>query len=373
MNAPKRTVLSGLHHRLGARMTVFSGFEMPLSYSGIIEEHLAVRSQAGIFDLSHLGELDVRGPRALELLERALTNSAARLRDGEAQYSLMCGEDGGTVDDLMVYRLGAEHYMLCVNAENVETDRAWLSALNIHGASLRDASAETALLAVQGPDSAGILAPLADFAIDAVGRLHAAAGRVAGVRCLAARTGYTGEDGFELFVAAESATALFESILDAGARAGLKPCGLGARDTLRLEAGLALYGHELDRSTSPLDAGLGMFIKFGRDFIGEAALAGQRGGGLKKQLVGLMSEDARSIARQGYRLFLNAREAGVVTSGTFAPMLNRPIAMGYLSSGEIAPRTAAPTGKLEVEIRNRKVPATIVPRPFYRRIRHAAA
>ncbi|HYB91825.1 MAG TPA: glycine cleavage system aminomethyltransferase GcvT [Candidatus Binataceae bacterium] len=373
MNAPKRTVLFGLHHRLGARMTVFGGFEMPLSYGGIIEEHLAVRAHAGIFDLSHMGQFEVRGEQALELLERALTNSAARLRDGEAQYSLMCAEDGGTVDDLIVYRLAAAHYMLCVNAVNVETDLAWLRAPNVHGASLRDLTGERGIVAVQGPASAAILAPLADFAIGAVARLHAVEGRVAGVRCLAARTGYTGEDGFELFVAAESAAALFEAILDAGAPTGLKPCGLGARDTLRLEAGLPLYGHELDRATSPLEAGLGTFIKFGRSFVGEAALAAQRGGGVRKRLVGLMTDDAKSIARQGYRIFLDGREAGIVTSGTFAPTLNRPIAMGYLSCGEPAPRAGAPTGALEVEIRNRKVPATIVARPFYRRGRQASA
>ncbi len=257
MNAPKRTVLFDLHQKLGARMTVFGGFEMPVSYSGIIEEHLAVRNSAGVFDLSHMGEFEISGPHALATLERAFTNSAARLKQGHAQYTIMCAEDGGTIDDLIVYRLGEERYMLCVNASNIDVDREWIVELNGGRAKFEDVSDATALIAVQGPVAVAILATLAEFPIADVPRFGVASGLVAGITCLAARTGYTGEDGFELFVDNAGARELFEAILDAGAPADAKPVGLGARDTLRLEAGLPLYGHELDRNSSPLEAGSG--------------------------------------------------------------------------------------------------------------------
>ncbi len=355
----KRTPLFGLHRRLGARMTEFGGFEMPVNYAGIIEEHRAVRSAAGVFDLSHMGEFEVAGPRALELLERALTNSAARIAPGRAQYTLMCADDGGTLDDLIVYRLGPERFMLCVNAANIDADFAWLTELNHDGAELRDSSAETALVAIQGPRAASMLAPLADFAIDKVARFAVAQGNVAGVRCLAARTGYTGEDGFELFTANDGAERLFCALLERGA----VPVGLGARDTLRLEAGLALYGHELDRTTTPIEAGLAAYVKFGRGFIGEAALRAEVERGPRKRLIGLVTEDGKSIARQGYRLFRGERDVGVVTSGTFAQTIGRPIAMGYV----IADEAAAEGDRLDVEIRNRRVIAQVVKLPFYKR------
>jgi len=365
MKAAKRTVLFDLHQKLGARMTVFGGFEMPVSYSGIIEEHLAVRNSAGIFDLSHMGEFEISGPHALATLERALTNSAARLKQGHAQYTIMCAEDGGTIDDLIVYRPGSERYLLCVNASNIETDREWIAELNGGRAKFEDVSDATALIAVQGPVAVAILATLADFPIADVPRFGVAGGQVAGITCLAARTGYTGEDGFELFVANADARELFEAILDAGASVDAKPVGLGARDTLRLEAGLPLYGHELDRNSSPLEAGLAAFVKLGRPFVGAAALAAQREQGLKKTLVGLQTDDGRTVARQGYRVFRNGDEAGVVTSGTFAPSIKRPIAMAYLAMAG-AKNPPAAGEPLEVEIRERKTRATIVPRPFYR-------
>jgi aminomethyltransferase len=374
MEPVKHTSLFGLHRKLGARMTQFGGFEMPLNYSGIIEEHLAVRSAAGIFDLSHMGEFELRGPKALALLEHALTNSAARLVDGQAQYTLMCTPDGGTIDDLIVYRLGPERYMLCVNAANIDVDREWLVGLNRYGAELRDSSGETALIAIQGPKARTILASITELsldsiALDSIARFRIASGTVAGIgNCIVARTGYTGEDGFEIFLEAAHAEHLFESLVDAGRDVGLKPCGLGARDTLRMEAGLPLYGHELDRATSPLDAGLATFVRFGRGFVGEEALAAERAGGLRKRLVGIRTEDGKSIARQGYKLFRDRGEVGVVTSGTFAPSFNRPLAMAYLmaSAGEAA---TAVGSALEVEVRNRKVAATVVQLPFYRRER----
>ena len=373
MDAAKRTALFGLHQKLGARMTVFGGFEMPVNYGGIISEHLAVRSAAGIFDLSHMGEFDVRGPKALELLERAFTNSAARMQDGQAQYTIMCAEDGGTIDDLIVYRRAADDYLLCVNASNIAADWEWLTQLNrTIGADLRDASDETALVAVQGPQAAEILGSIADFAIAGVPRFAVSGGQVAGVKCLAARTGYTGEDGFELFMASSHGEKVFSEVLQAGRDAGLVPCGLGARDTLRLEAGLALYGHELDRATSPVEAGLNIFVKLGRPFVGEPVLRGQREAGPRKRLIGIETDDSRSIARQGYKLFRDGREAGIVTSGTMGPSIGRPVAMAYVTSGEISPAMPAVGGTLEVEIRNRRVPASIVKLPFYRRKQNAA-
>jgi len=363
MSPPKRTVLFAEHQKLGARMTNFAGFEMPVQYSGIIEEHMAVRTAAGVFDLSHMGEFEVVGPHALELMERALTNSAARLHGGQAQYTLICTPDGGVIDDLIVYRLSAERFMLCVNASNIDADRKWLLSLNHHGADFRDLSDETALVAVQGPKAIAILVRLASFPIDEVRRFGVADGEVGGVRCLAARTGYTGEDGFELFVAANDAAHLFAEIMTAGSADGIKPCGLGARDTLRLEAGLPLYGHELDRSTSPLEAGLATYVKFGHNFVGEEALLTQRANGLKKHLIGLATDDARTIARQGYPLIIDDVAVGSVTSGTFAPALSRPIAMAYVRGPERPPIGA----RLQVEVRKRQVPATVVARPFYRR------
>src|SRR5579863_375878 len=262
MASVKHTSLYGLHRRLGARMTTFGGFEMPLSYSGIIEEHRAVRSAAGVFDLSHMGEFELRGAGAEAVLEHALTNSVARLADGQAQYTIMCAADGGTIDDLIVYRLAPERYMLCVNASNIEIGRDWLLTQAHERADFRDISDETALIAVQGPKAQAILATLTDFPIDSIKRFRFANATISGVEGIVARPGYTGEDGFEIFLRSEDAEALFNAILGAGASEGIRPCGLGARDTLRMEAGLSLYGHELDRATSPVEAGLTAFVKF---------------------------------------------------------------------------------------------------------------
>jgi glycine cleavage system T protein (aminomethyltransferase) len=358
----KRTSLFPLHRQLGAKIMEFGGFEMPLSYSGIIEEHRAVRTAAGIFDLSHMGEFEAVGPDAALLLERSMTNSAGRLADNQAQYTIMCAEDGGTIDDLIVYRLRADHFMLCVNASNIDVDWEWLRTQESHP-TLRNMSDETALIAVQGPKALSILNQLSSVPLGEIKRFHAAQAEIADIKCLAARTGYTGEDGFELFCASEDGCKLFEAILAAGQSDGIKPCGLGARDTLRLEAGLPLYGHELDRKTSPVEAGLRAFIRFGRNFIGEAALAKQRDHGPSRRLVGIRTADGRSIARQGYKLYANGREAGVITSGTFAPSFDRPLAMAYLNEGVEGIGDAS----VEVAIRKRMVEAEITALPFYRR------
>jgi aminomethyltransferase len=368
MGSVKRTTLFQTHRGLGAKLKEFGGFEMPLSYSGIIEEHRAVRSAAGLFDLSHMGEFEVSGTGALPMLERMLTNSAARLTDGQAQYTIMCTEDGGTIDDLIVYRRAPGRYMLCVNASNIGPDWDWLSAA-AGDAELRDVSDETALIAVQGPHAVKILQGLTAIQLGTVKRFHIAEGEVAGVKCLAARTGYTGEDGFELFCAADHGSRLFTAILEAGQADGIKPCGLGARDTLRMEGALPLYGHELDRATSPLEAGLATFVKFGHGFVGEQAMAAQRDSGSGRHLIGIRTMDGRSIARQGYKLYQQGREAGVVTSGTFAPSFDRPLAMAYLNPGS----EAAAGTILEVAIRNRMAEVEVITLPFYRRPRMPAA
>ena len=359
----KRTPLYSLHRTLGARMTEFGGFEMPLSYSGIIEEHRTVRSTAGIFDLSHMGEFELHGIAALAILEHTLTNSADRLVDGQAQYTLMCAEDGGTHDDLILYRLEPDRYMLCVNAANIAPDREWLLRQSRPGAELIDMSDDIALIAIQGPRATSILSKVSQLPLSQIRRFHAQSGDVAGFPCLVARTGYTGEDGFELFVAAQHASPVFEALLNFAAEDGLRPCGLGARDTLRMEAGLPLYGHELDRNISPLEAGLTPFVKFGRGFIGETALTAQRNSGPKRQLVGIQTDDGKSIARQGYKLIQDDHQVGVVTSGTFAPSFSRPLAIGLVE----AAANLQPGDQLTVEIRNRTAPATIVQLPFYRK------
>jgi aminomethyltransferase len=363
MEPVKRTPLASLHRKLGARTTEFGGYEMPLSYRGIIEEHLVVRRAAGLFDLSHMGEFHLEGPQALPLLERALTNSAARLVDGQAQYTIMCAEDGGTIDDLIVYRLAADHYMLCVNASNIAADWEWLTGLNRDGAIISDRSDETALVAVQGPRAVATLERLTKLPVASIGRFRIGSGAVAGVESLIARTGYTGEDGFEIFCAAADAERVFEAMLAAGESEGITPCGLGARDTLRMEAGLPLYGHELDRATSPLEANLKFFVKFGRGFVGEQALAARRDGMQQRRLIGIRTDDGRSVARQGYKLHRKGVEIGVITSGTYAPSFERPLAMAY-----VAASAAVVEGEsVEVAIRNRMVGATVLPLPFYRR------
>ncbi|MGH7947663.1 MAG: glycine cleavage system aminomethyltransferase GcvT, partial [Candidatus Binataceae bacterium] len=291
-----------------------------------------------------------------------LTNSAAQLKPGRAHYTLMCTGDGGTLDDLIVYRLDAERFMLCVNASNITADFAWLSQLNTGRAELRDVSDATALIAVQGPLAVAIVQRLSRAPLGEVPRFGVAVAEISGTRCIAARTGYTGEDGFELFVAAEDARRLFDAVLNEGVSDGVGPVGLGARDTLRLEAGLALYGHELDRTTTPVEAGLERFIRLGRGFIGEAALSEQMRTGPKKRLVGIATDDRKSIARQGYRLFRSGREAGVVTSGTYGPSFDRPLAMAYLNSAD-----ADGAGDLEAEIRTRRVQVSLMKLPFYRR------
>ncbi len=378
--ALKRTPLFERHRALGARLVEFGGWEMPVQYSGILEEHKAVRQRAGLFDVSHMGEFRVEGTGALAFLQGLVPNDVARLGDNQALYSQICLENGGTLDDLIIYRLGADRFMVVVNAGTMEKDWAWFSQ---HGAgradvTLANVSDATGLIALQGPLAQRILQPLTETPLDSIVYYHCQPGAVAGIECIISRTGYTGEDGFELYCAAGQSGALWDALLAAGRPEGLLPCGLGARDTLRLEAGYCLYGHELTESITPLEAGLGWTIKLnkGANFIGRQALADEKRDGLRQKLVGIVPRE-RGIPRAGYGIYCDPREQfgeageriidcgeriGEVTSGTQAPTLGHPVALGY-----VPPSHAAPGTNVAIDIRGKLVFAEIVPLPFYKR------
>ncbi len=358
---PRRTPLWAAHRGLGARMVDFAGWEMPVYYSGILEEHRAVRTRAGLFDVSHMGEVEVRGPKALEACQRLVSNDASKLVTGGAQYSVLCLPSGGVVDDVIYYRLAPDRYFFCVNASNEEKDFAWIRE-QCRAADVVNRSVEFALLALQGPRAAEILQPLTALELAKLGSFRAAEASIAGIATLVSHTGYTGEDGFELYVDPAHAESLWNEILSAGAGHGIAPVGLGARDTLRLEKALMLYGNELDETTSPLEAGLGWVVKLDKgDFVGRDALARQKAEGLRRRLVGV-EMDGGAPPRHGYRLLAAGRPVGVVTSGTKSPTLGKGIALGYVESG----LSAVGTG-LDVEIRGRLHPAKIVRLPFYQR------
>ena len=364
--SPLTTPLAERHVALGARMIDFAGWLMPVQYAGILEEHRAVRERAGLFDLSHMGELFVEGADAGAALARALVTDPPSLAVGRAHYSMICAPDGGILDDLIVYRLAPERFLVVANASNVGVVSDVL-AERLEGSRvvLDDRSRDTALVAVQGPRSAGILAPLTDVDVPALHYYAIAEGSVIGIPALVARTGYTGEDGFEVFVEWERAGEVWDALMAAGASVGIAPVGLGARDTLRLEAGMPLYGQELDRETTPFDAGLGRVVRFEKagDFVGRVALAQAAAEGPRRMLVGLVVR-GRGIARHGYPVLRADRETGVVTSGTQSPTLGVPIAMAYVAPGDSEVGTM-----LDVAIREGRVPAEVVPLPFYRRPR----
>ncbi len=354
------------HEALGAKLIEFGGWLMPLQYGGILEEHRAVRERAGLFDLSHMGELFVEGEEAAAGLGYALVTDPAALAVGRAHYSMICAPDGGILDDLIVYRLAEQRFLVVANAANAgRVSDKLAERLRGFRAILDDRSLATALVAVQGPRAVEILGPLTEVALDALRYYAVAEGRVAGIPALVARTGYTGEDGFELFVDWERAAAVWDAVLAAGRSVGLVPVGLGARDTLRLEAGMPLYGNELDEATTPFDAGLGRVVKLTRagDFIGRAALEKVARDGPAKRLVGLTMR-GRGIARHGYPVGRGGRPTGAVTSGTQSPTLAVAIAMAY-----VAPADGEAGTMLEVGIRDQHVPAEVVPLPFYRRPR----
>ncbi|MBA5223325.1 glycine cleavage system aminomethyltransferase GcvT [Streptomyces griseoaurantiacus] len=369
--APRRTALDALHRSLGATMTDFAGWDMPLRYGSEREEHLAVRTRAGLFDLSHMGEITVTGPDAPALLNHALVGDLATLAAGRARYTMICRADGGILDDLIVYRLAdAEHpvYLVVANASNARTV---LDALTERAAGfdavVRDDRDAYALLAVQGPASPGILASVTDADLDGLKYYAGLPGTVAGVPALIARTGYTGEDGFELFVDPADAEKLWQALTEAGASAGLVPCGLSCRDTLRLEAGMPLYGNELSTALTPFDAGLGRVVKFGKegDFVGREALAEAAERAEQnppRVLVGLVAE-GRRVPRAGYPVLADGTVIGEVTSGAPSPTLGKPIAMAYVDAAHAAPGTAG----VAVDIRGGHEPFEVVALPFYKR------
>ena len=361
-----QTPLNAVHKALGARMVPFGGWEMPVQYAGVIEEHLAVRTRAGLFDVSHMGEIEVSGAGALELVQLLTTNDAARLADGQVQYSALCYPDGGVVDDVTLYRSSASHFLFCVNAANTDKDFAWMRQVHaesgLSGATLVNRSAEYAQLALQGPRAGAILARLTATPLAEIRYYHFRAGEVAGVPTLLSRTGYTGEDGFELYIPAAAAVGVWQLLLETGAADGLVPVGLGARDTLRLEKGYALYGHELSPQITLLEAGLGWIVKPEKgDFVGRDALLAQQTAGVPRRLVGLVMEE-RGIPRDGYPVFAGDRQVGAVTSGTMAPSLKVGIALALVETSQ-----AVPGGELLIGIRDHRLRARSVKPPFVKR------
>lgn len=362
----KRTPLYARHLALGARMVEFGGWEMPVWYGSLVAEHSAVRSQAGLFDVSHMGEFVVHGPGAQAFLRRVLTNDVAELAINEVQYTLMPNAEGGTVDDLLAYRLGDEVFLLVVNAGNTPEDLAWLQARLAEGvdgkATLDDRSHDKGLVALQGPAAEALLAPHTVLDLADIAYYHFDRGEVAGVQALVSRTGYTGEDGFEIMTDSKDIGAVWDALMGAGATA----CGLGARDSLRLEAAMPLYGHELDATVSALEAGLGRFLRLDKpQQVGGERLRREQADGTARALVGLRLGE-RVPPRQGYAILAEGQPVGIVTSGTLSPSLDEPIALGFVPPAWKAVGTA-----LAVEVRGRAVPATVVRRPFYRRAKPA--
>ncbi len=359
--ALKRTPLYDRHVAADGKIVPFAGFEMPVQYpTGITAEHRAVREAAGLFDVSHMGEFMVRGPQALDLVQRVTVNDAAKIEVGQAQYSAMCLETGGVIDDLLIYRF-QDRYMLVVNASNLDKDLAWIEehALGFD-AEVEDASAATALLALQGPAAREILRPLADLDVDSVKYYRFAEGHVAGLPAVISGTGYTGEDGFELYVGADVAPALWDALLEAGAGHGLIPAGLGARDSLRLEMGYALYGNDLDEEHTTLESGLGWITKLDKgDFLGREALARQKEQGVPRRLVGL-GLDGKGFPRPGYPILSEGSPVGALTSGTVSPSLGIGVAMGYVPTELSKAET-----RVQVDIRGRAVDAVVQRPPFY--------
>ncbi len=377
MDTPlKRTPLYQAHVKAGARMVPFGGWEMPVQYTGIVEEHRTVRSAVGLFDVSHMGEFEVEGPKALGALQLLTTNDVAALQPGHVQYSVLCYTNGMVVDDLTVYRLADDRFMLTVNAGNIDKDWAWVTEITVNagnidkdwawvtehggGARWRNASASTGLVAVQGPKAEALVGGLADQDVTKLGYYRFARGAVAGVATLISRTGYTGEDGFELYAPAGETERLWAALLDAGRAHGVAPIGLGARDTLRLEMKYALYGNDIDETTNALEAGLGWVVKPAKgEFIGRDALEKIRAEGLKRKLVGIEMVD-RAVARHGYPVLKDGRPVGIVTSGSYGPSVDKYIAMAYVET----PLASVGT-ELAVEIRGQAKAARVVRTPFY--------
>jgi len=362
----KKTPLNARHRALGGKMVAFGGWDMPVEYSGIAAEHAAVRERVGLFDVSHMGEIEIAGKDALAAVQTISCNDAAKLQIGQAQYSGLLTDAGTFVDDLLVYRLASQHFLLVVNASHISRDYAHIAArINALDAAIVDASSRYALLAVQGPRALEVLQPLTAVDLAAVKYYWFAHGEVANVRATISRTGYTGEDGFELFVPPQSADRLWQAITEAGQPVNLLPCGLGARDTLRLEAAMRLHGNDIDETTTVLEADLGWIVGWNKpEFEGAAALRRQKAEGVTRRLVGFEMRD-RGIARQGYDVYVDEAKVGQVTSGTQTPYLKKAIGMAYLPVAHTSVGS-----RFDVDVRGRRTPAEVVPMPFYKRPRH---
>jgi aminomethyltransferase len=361
-SALKTTPLHSIHRALGARMVDFGGWDMPVQYSGIIDEHHAVRRAVGIFDVSHMGEIEIHGPEAAKLADFVTTNAVHNMKTGQARYSGLLYQHGGFVDDILVHKVAGDHYFLCVNASNQEKDFEHIRSLNRFDARVDFAGPRYAQLAVQGPKALNTVQKLTPVALAAIRYYWFTDGEVCGVPARIARTGYTGEDGFEIYAASSHAARIWNEVMQAGAEFGIKPCGLGARNTLRLEAGMALYGHEIDASISPLEAGLEWIVKLDKgEFVGREALLRQKEKGVKRKLVGF-NMLGRGIGRDGYEVLVDDSPAGWVTSGSPSPTLNRNIGFCYLPAERARPGIA-----IRIMIRNQPVEAVTVETPFYKR------
>ena len=357
----KKTALHDVHAGLGAKMVEFGGFMMPVQYRGIIDEHNSVRQSAGVFDVSHMGEFEFRGPAALEFLQRITINDVAKLAPGQAQYSAMCYPDGGIVDDLIIYRL-ADRYMAIVNAANLQKDWQWLQQAATPEVGMHDVSEQTSLLAVQGRNAQATLQKLTKTNLSEIKYYWFALGEIAGVPAVIARTGYTGEDGFEIAFDERHSIKIWDAIFEAGKPFNIEPIGLGARDTLRLEMKYCLYGNDIDQTTNPIEAGLGWITKLDKgDFLGKQAIAAVKGQGPRRKLIGF-ELPGKNIARHGYALLKDGNAIGSVTSGTFSPSLQKSIGMGYVASD-----FSAIGSVIMVDIRGRQMEASVVKTPFYQR------
>jgi aminomethyltransferase len=356
----KNVALHEVHQALGAKMVPFAGYQMPVRYSSDLEEHRTVRQALGIFDVSHMGEFLVRGPQALDLIQRVTSNDASRLSPGKAQYSCLPNDNGGIVDDLLVYRLGEEEYLLVVNASNIEKDWDWISQFKPKGAELENISDQTSLFAVQGPKATEALQSLTPIDLAAMAYYSFEQGTFAGVRdVLVSATGYTGAGGFEIYVPNASARQVWDKVMEAGEPLGIKPIGLGARDTLRLEMGFSLYGQDINDTTSPLEAGLGWITKLNKDFVGVEVLRAQKEKGVTRRLVGFAVVE-QGIPRAHYEITdAEGHPIGEVTSGTMSPSLGKGIGLGYVPSS-----LSVPGSDLYIRIRNKLVKAQVVKPPF---------
>jgi aminomethyltransferase len=358
----KNTALTSVHTKLGAKMVPFAGYNMPVQYEGINMEHETVRKSVGVFDVSHMGEFILKGEHALDLIQRVCSNDASKLIDGKVQYSCLPNEEGGIVDDLLVYRMDEKSYMLVVNASNIEKDWNWIQKYNTKGVEMHNISDKTSLLAVQGPKSIEALQKLTDINLFEMEYYSFKKGIFAGIEnVLISATGYTGAGGFEIYFENQNAEKIWNAIFEAGAEFGIKPIGLGARDTLRLEMGFCLYGNDINDSTSPIEAGLGWITKFSKEFTNSKNLQAQKEAGVARKLVGFEMID-RGIPRHDYKIVdENGGEIGIVTSGTQSPSLQKAIGMGYIKT-ELAKENA----EIYISIRDQKVRAKIVKYPFYK-------